>query len=45
VPEERSFLSPGAAGQSDDLRTEPARESGMADTPPRPVNPTERSSF
>ncbi len=33
VPEDRSFMSPGATtmGQSDDLRTEPVRDGGFAD--------------
>ena len=46
-PEDRSFVSPGAAnlGESDDLRTEPVRDSGFSDPAVQPTDPTERSGF
>ena len=46
-PEDRSFMSPGAAalGQSDDLRDEPVRDGGFADPTSRATDPTERGGF
>ena len=46
-PEDRSFSSSEATApvQSDDLRTEPARDGGFADPAARPTDPTERRGF
>ena len=45
-PEDRSFMSSGAAqGQSDDLRSEPVRDAGFADSAARPADPAGRSGF
>ena len=47
-PEDRSFLKPAATttlGQGDDLRTDPVREGGLADSIPLATAPTERGGF